>query len=98
MKSKVWLGGGGVILCAIVLAGCASAPARADAPAAYAPAAAPSAIASASTTASNLAAVSDPRAAFVDGYRAYLQHDNPRAIEWLKFAADNFLALGDYAL
>ena len=38
------------------------------------------------------------RRAFLDGYRAYEAHDNLRAIDRLKFAADNFPALGDYAL
>ena len=103
MKQNVWRGGGAVMVCAMVVAGCASAPARADAPAQYAQAATPSASAGASPPASeagaaNFPATSDPRAAFVDGYRAYLQHDNARASERLKFAADNFPALGDYAL
>jgi soluble lytic murein transglycosylase len=40
----------------------------------------------------------DGQTAFLDGYRAYQDHDNARAIEQLKFAADNFQALGDYAL
>ncbi len=41
---------------------------------------------------------SDGQTAFLDGYRAYQNHDNARAIDRLKFAADNFPALGDYAL
>jgi soluble lytic murein transglycosylase len=41
---------------------------------------------------------SDAQTAFLDGYRAYQNHDNSRAVADLKFAADNFPALGDYAL
>lgn len=86
--------------CAILLAGCASAPARADAT---------RQVAQASSTTPESAPVatlsrapgerpSDAEAAFLDGYRAYVNHDNARAIDRLKFAADSFPALGDYAL
>jgi len=86
-----------MILCA-ALAGCASAPARADGvsmparssssiqPVPAPPAAAPD------------IPPTDGQAAFLDGYRAYQNHDNARAIEQLQFAAANFPALGDYAL
>ena len=86
----------------MLLAGCASTTApRAGgvatpaqmAQSVYAPAAPPAAPAAAPTE-----APSDAQAAFLDGYRAYQNHDNARAIERLKFAADNFPALGDYAL
>ncbi len=91
-----------VMLCGMQLAGCASAPARADAPVASAQVAAPSANATSSASTPSAATASeqssDPRAAFLDGYRAYQGHDNARAIERLKFAADHFPALGDYAL
>ena len=45
-----------------------------------------------------IAPPTDGRTTFLDGYRAYQAHDNARAIVDLKFAADNFSALGDYAL
>ena len=49
-----------------------------------------------------MAALSEPptdgQTAFLDGYRAYQNHDDSRAIDRLTFAADNFPALGDYAL
>ncbi|MDO8434136.1 MAG: transglycosylase SLT domain-containing protein [Candidatus Binatus sp.] len=86
--------------CAITLPGCASAPARADAPRQSAPAAeraAESAPVPALTRAPG-ERPSDAEAAFLDGYRAYNNHDYRRAIDRLKFAADNFLPLGDYAL
>jgi len=90
------------MVCAMLAAGCASAPARADAPAEYAQAAAPAASATAGSvvgaTPPSTASALDPRAAFLDGYREYQAHDSARAIERLKFAADNFPALGDYAL
>ncbi len=93
MIAKWWRDGALMILCA-ALAGCAPAPARADsaaassqvAPLPAAPVAAPN------------KPPSDAQAAFLDGYRAYQNHDNTRAIDRLTFAADNFPALGDYAL
>src|SRR5260370_34214214 len=107
MKVPLWRCIAAVMLCAVLVAGCASAPARADAPAQYAQAATPSAsvngqspasAAVSAPVASNAPVISDPQAAFLDGYRAYLSHDNLRASERLKYAADNFSALGDYAL
>ena len=99
MIAKWWRDGALMILCA-ALAGCASAPARADSAAASqiaAPAQTP-----APSPGSPVAAPSEPpsdaQTAFLDGYRAYQNHDNTRAIDRLKFAADNFPALGDYAL
>jgi soluble lytic murein transglycosylase len=101
MKTRWWCGGTLLVLC-VALGGCASAPARADSVAAPAqtaqsvqaipqpPAAAPGA--------ATLAPPTDGQTAFLDGYRAYKSHDNLRAIVDLKFAADNFPALGDYAL
>ncbi len=90
-----------MIVCATLLAGCASASARADSAAASAQAEQPAqtpAPLPAAPTAAPIAPSSDAQTAFVDGYRAYQNHDNARAIERLKFAADNFPALGDYAL
>ena len=52
----------------------------------------------AAPVAAPLAPPTDGQTAFLDGYRAYKSHDNLRAIDHLKFAADNFPALGDYAL
>jgi soluble lytic murein transglycosylase len=95
MKAKRWSDGAAVMLCAMLVAGCASASARADAPTEYSQVATPIATVSPSPVSEQ---PSDPQAAFLDGYRAYLNHDNPRAIDRLKFAADNFPALGDYAL
>ncbi len=92
MDAKLWRGGAAVMVCAVLVAGCASAPARADAQ--YAQVASPPATLNAPTP----ERPSDPQAAFLEGYRAYLGHDNSRAIDRLKFAADNFPALGDYAL
>jgi len=93
MKPKWWRGGALVILCAVVLAGCASAAAPTDSAAASSstaptPAAAPTAY----------APPTDGQTAFLDGYRAYVAHDNLRASDRLTFAAANFPALGDYAL
>jgi soluble lytic murein transglycosylase len=85
-----------MILCAALMAGCASAPARADSAEASSQAAARSTPA-APTAATNLPPA-DAQTAFLDGYRAYQNHDNLRAIDRLKFAAENFPALGDYAL
>ncbi len=93
MIAKWWRDGALVILFAMLLAGCASAPARADSAAASSQAAPP-----AGPIAAPIEPPSDAQAAFLDGYRAYQNHDNSRAIDRLKFAADNFPALGDYAL
>ncbi len=91
-----------MILAGLLLAGCASAPARADSAAASSQAAAPAETTPSPSLAPPIAAPSQPpsdaQAAFLDGYRAYQSHDNARAIDRLKFAADNFPALGDYAL
>jgi soluble lytic murein transglycosylase len=92
MKTRWWCGGAFVVLC-IALGGCASAPARADSAASSQSAPAPSA--------PPVAAPVQPtnaQTAFLDGYRAYQSHDDSGAIVSLKFAADNFPALGDYAL
>ncbi len=90
-----------MILCGALMAGCASAPARADSAAAAQATASPQ-TAAPPTTAAPIAATNlpptDAQTAFLDGYRAYQNHDNIRAIDRLKFAADNFPALGDYAL
>src|SRR5260221_688347 len=85
---------------AITLAGCASAPARADAPGPVAPAAesTPEPAPAVALTRRPGERPSDAEAAFLDGYRAYNNHDYSRAIDRLKFAADSFPALGDYAL
>src|SRR5208282_3398896 len=91
MIAKWWRDGALMILYAALLAGCASAPARADSAAASSQVAPP-----AETT--PVPPPSDAQTAFLDGYRAYQNHDNARAIDRLKFAADNFPALGDYAL
>ncbi len=99
MKAKGWRDTAAVMLCAMLLAGCASTSARADAPAENSQVATPTATGSPSPVSEPASErPSDPRAAFLDGYRAYLNHDNSRAIDRLKFAADNFPALGDYAL
>src|SRR5579863_6775184 len=103
METKWWREGAAVLMLgAVLVAGCASAPARADAPVEYAQAVATSAPAAATTAASASEHPSehpsDPGAAFVDGYRAYLRREYARAIDELKFAADNFHPLGDYAL
>jgi soluble lytic murein transglycosylase len=97
MIPKWWRDGALMILSVMLLAGCASAPARADSAAASSQAAAPSPSLAPPMAAPN-APPSDAQAAFLDGYRAYRDHDNSRAIDRLKFAADNFPALGDYAL
>jgi len=104
MIAKWWRDGALMILSAALLAGCASAPARADAAAASSQAA-PAAETTpvplpAAATAAPDEPPSDARAAFLDGYRAYQNHDNARAIDRLKFAfvADKFPALGDYVL
>ena len=93
-----------VIFSAMMLAGCASAPARAGSSAAsshVAPSAETTPAALSIPTASIPAPgqpPADASAAFLDGYRAYQNHDNARAIDRLDFAARNFPALGDYAL
>src|SRR5208282_2571231 len=96
MIAKWWRDGALMILSAALLAGCASAPARADAAAASSQAA-PAAETTpvplpAAATAAPDEPPSDARAAFLDGYRAYQNHDNARAIDRLKFAfvADKF--------
>ncbi|MDB5108195.1 MAG: Lytic transglycosylase, catalytic, partial [Candidatus Binatus sp.] len=70
---------------------------RADAPSGQVVAAPPTASAPLAI-ATPMLPPSDAQTAFVDGYRAYNDHDTGRAIDRLKFAADNFPALGDYAL
>lgn len=95
MKESGWIVGAVVMVWAVVVAGCASGPARADAPGASGQAAATPAGAPSATS---LQPISDPQATFLDGYRAYQSHDYGRASVRLKFAGDNFPALGDYAL
>ena len=98
MMAKWWRPGALMIAGAMLLAGCASAPADS---AAASPQAAPSAQTAGAPPAAAPTAIeppSDAQAAFLDGYRAYQNHDNLRAIARLKFAADNFRELGDYAL
>ena len=104
MIAKWWRDGALMILSAMLLAGCASAPAGADSAATssqVAPPAettpSPSSLPAAPIAAPNQPP-SDAQTAFLDGYREYQNHDNSRAIDRLKFAADNFPALGDYAL
>jgi len=101
MKTRWWCGGAIVMLC-VALGGCASGPARADSAVApsQATAKAQNAPATLPATAAQapLAPPTDGQSAFLDGYRAYRNHDNLRAIDRLKFASDNFPALGDYAL
>ncbi len=97
MKLKWWRGGALVILCAVVLAGCASAASPTDSAAASSQAVA-SPLAAPAPAPTAYAPPTDGQSAFLDGYRAYEAHDNLRAIDRLKFAADNFPALGDYAL
>ncbi len=95
MIAKLWRDGALAILSAMLLAGCASAPARADS------AAASSQVApSAAATAALIEPPSGPQAAFLDGYRAYRNHDNARAIDRLKFVfvGRNLTVLADYAL
>ena len=98
MKTSWWRGGALVVLCAL-MAGCASG-ARADsAPASQV--ALPAQTAFVTPAAPGAASPEPPtngQTAFLDGYRAYQNHDDARAIDRLKFAADNFPALGDYAL
>jgi soluble lytic murein transglycosylase-like protein/TolA-binding protein len=94
MIANWWRVGALIILCA-ALAGCASALARADSVTTPAPA---STAPSPTSAAPAAAPPTNGQAAFLDGYRAYQNHDDARAIEQLKFAADNFPALGDYAL
>src|ERR1039458_1893715 len=102
MIPKWWRDGALMILSAALLAGCASAPARADSAAASSQAAPPAETTPSPSLAAPVAAPnappSDAQAAFLDGYRAYRDHDNARAIDRLKFAADNFPPLCDYAL
>jgi soluble lytic murein transglycosylase len=98
MEARWWRGGALIVLCAL-MAGCASG-ARADS-AAASQVALPAQTAPVTLAAPGAASLEPPtngQAAFIDGYRAYQNHDDARAIERLKFAADNFPALGDYAL
>jgi soluble lytic murein transglycosylase len=97
MKTRLWRGGALVMLCA-VLAGCASAPARADSAAVAAPARATSAAPVVASAAAPDVPPTDGQTAFLNGYRAYQNRDYPRAIENLKYARDHFFTLGDYAL
>jgi soluble lytic murein transglycosylase len=98
MKARWWRGGALIVLCAL-MAGCASG-ARADSAAASQVAlpAQTAAMTPAAAGAAPLAPPTNGQTAFIDGYRAYQNHDDARAIERLKFAADDFPALGDYAL
>jgi soluble lytic murein transglycosylase len=94
MKMRWWRAGALMTLCGALLTGCASAQTPPTASTAqYTPA---------PLTAVPIAAPNQPptdgQTAFLDGYRAYQNHDDARAIERLKFAADSFPALGDYAL
>ncbi len=102
MIAKWWRGGAIVIFSAMMLAGCASAPARAGSSAASSQVAPPVETAPPPLLAASIDTPSEPPSdastAFLEGYRAYQKHDNARAIERLKSAADNFPALGDYAL
>jgi soluble lytic murein transglycosylase-like protein len=97
MKTRWWCGGAIVVL-GIALGGCASGPARADSAGAVSQPAPTEARQSPSVARFKLPAPTDGQTAFLDGYRAYQNHDNLGAIDQLKFAADNFPALGDYAL
>jgi len=102
MIAKWWREGTIAMFCAMLLGGCASAPARADSAAVSSQAApraesTPSPSHPAAMTAP-IEPLSDAQTAFLDGYRAYQDHDNSRAIDRLKFAVGNFPALGDYAL
>jgi soluble lytic murein transglycosylase-like protein/TolA-binding protein len=97
MKTRWWCGGVLLVLC-VALGGCASAPARADSVASPAQAAQSVQTKPSTLPAAPLAPPTDGQSAFLDGYRAYKSHDNLRAIDRLKFAADHFPALGDYAL
>jgi peptidoglycan lytic transglycosylase len=94
MNAKWWRDGVVVMAFAMLVAGCSSAPARADAQSAQV-AASPAVV---NPPPQISQPPSNPQTAFLEGYRAYLVHDNSRAIDRLKFAADNFPALGDYAL
>src|SRR5271156_5361818 len=101
MRTRWWCGGALVVLCA-ALGGCASAPARADSVATAAQAAqsvqAVTMPPAGAPGAAPLEPPTDGQTAFIDGYRAYQNHDDARAIARLEFAAGNFPALGDYAL
>ncbi len=97
MKTRRWRGGALLVLCA-VLAGCASAPARADSAAVAAPAQATASAPAVASAAAPVTPPTDGQTAFLNGYRAYQSRDYPRAIENLKFAADRFPTLGDHAL
>ena len=87
----------GIVL-AIAIAGCATAVARSQV---ATPDVAPSQPAAAGATSEPLPADSAPadaKQAFVEGYRAYVGHDYPKAIIKLTSAASQYPALGDYAL
>jgi soluble lytic murein transglycosylase len=102
MKPRWGSGGAALVLAAILLAGCASAPASAEPQVAVSPPTASPAEPITPQSAPGAAAItppsSDGRTAFLEGYRAYQSQDYARAIVDLKFAAENFPALGDYAL
>ena len=102
MKAKWWREGMIAMFCAMLLGGCATAPARADSAAASSQAQPPAEATPSPLYPAAVAApveeLSDAQTAFLDGYRAYRDHDNSRAIDHLKIAADKFPALGDYAL
>jgi len=91
------------ILWLLVSAGCASGQAAAPPPArASVPVAASDGArlepARVSAPVEPSVALTPPRQAFLDGYRAYEAHDLPHAAERLAVAADTYPQLGDYAL
>jgi soluble lytic murein transglycosylase len=90
MKTR-WCCGGALLVLCVALGGCASA--QVAQPVQTAPATLPAAPAAAPVE-----PPTNGQTAFSDGFRAYQSHDYPRAINNLKYAADHFPALGDYAL
>jgi soluble lytic murein transglycosylase len=90
METRWCCGGAFLVLC-VALGGCASA--QVAQPIQTAPATLPAA-----PVAAPVEPPANGQTAFIDGYRAFQSHDYLRAIDRLKFAADNFPALGDYAL
>jgi len=90
MKTRWCCGGAFLVLC-VALGGCASA--QVAQPVQTAPATLPAA-----PVAAPVEPPTDGQTAFLNGFRAYQSHDYPRAINNLKYAADHFPTLGDYAL
>ena len=90
-----------LILCGALLTGC-SACAGSESTPASGPVAQPAqsvrAPGPAAAAATPIPPPTDPQIAFRDGFRAYQNHDYPRAIEDLKYAADHSPSLGDHAL